>query len=795
MYCTKCGKENPDDFAFCVGCGSKLMTEEEYVRAAVESLSGAVSAANGLGEVGQAETVIESVPKTEEIPVASMAETAPENNPKNPQVKAVKTKPRKKRKFVIPAVIIAATGIAAGVVVYIKPWENAESLQGDVLNAEETDIFQETAPFEPEGEVNTDAGVLKYTYADGVLTIVSYEGTDKAISIDEAFSGLFSLDGEYTIVIGEKAFFDCESLTELDLGKTRSVMNSAFEYCSGLASVSLENVEEIAPRAFRSCSSLKKVSLPKVTRVENFVFAKCGSLAEISLPVAKEIDNQSFCECESLSAVELPMIESIGKKAFGGCVSLTRVTLGENAAELGDGCFADSGLTELVFTGSGSIDKINRAADSFENTEYSRKNGDTFKTDNGAFTYSYSSADKTVTLIKYTGSDENLDLTEAVNAGLNGAKIESIVIGENCFSNSNIVSIDLGWQTRLSEGAFSWCSKLHRVDKMPDEIPARAFEECTNLEEVTSRCRNIGDRAFYDCEKLKTLTIPFSTNALNFGDYCFAGSGLEKINFYGISQYDGITVGNNAFGSTPWEWQKNSNNPPLDKFALMAYSTDCIVNEYTLEVEIVDIWEDGMEVQFDPYDSNNHICLYFDPQQFLEFSNIDLRFNRQHLTVTCIYYGEKAGIRDPSTMWAADVPYLSIISVENADVLTQYDESNYLRLSDFSESEILSDGFAEKYRNSDFVFELDVIDAVPPMVAYGYGSIFGKIVGTDLYAEVSYTDSEVDSGILVDKNMGRIKVTGGINYVFNDGTFIPYNTNDTYNSIDYLEVGALHIKK
>ena len=123
-----------------------------------------------------------------------------------------------------------------------------------------------------------------------------------------------SLMGEYSIrkgvkVIGDRAFFFCESLTIINIpNSVTTIGNWAFELCSSLTSINIPNsVTTIGGGAFLGCSSLTSINIPNsVTTIESSAFMGCSSLSCINIPNS---------------------VTTIVDGAFGGCDSLTNITI------------------------------------------------------------------------------------------------------------------------------------------------------------------------------------------------------------------------------------------------------------------------------------------------------------------------------------------------------------------------------------------------------------------------------------------------------------------------------------
>lgn len=177
---------------------------------------------------------------------------------------------------------------------------------------------------------------------DHVLTI-SGSGNMKSYSYggapwnDMTLSGVYAVEdliekvviNEGVTSIGNNAFYDCDSLTEIKLPSTlKSIGEGAFEhsaleritipnsvtsinkytfsYCSNLVSVELSSgLKAIPSWAFEYCSSLESIVFPEgITGIGNDAFRGCYSLETITLPkTIKKIDNSAFQNCSSISKV------------------------------------------------------------------------------------------------------------------------------------------------------------------------------------------------------------------------------------------------------------------------------------------------------------------------------------------------------------------------------------------------------------------------------------------------------------------------------------------------------------
>lgn len=141
---------------------------------------------------------------------------------------------------------------------------------------------------------------------------------------------------EYGVAgIGARAFYDCDSLTEIAIP---------------------ESVTSIGSHAFYDCDGLRAIAVPEgVTEIGNYTFYSCGALADVSIPgSAAAIGNYAFYRCGSLTNVSIPDgVTAIGNCAFRGCAGLSELTIPDSVTAIGDDAFSDCGeLTLTVSPGS-----------------------------------------------------------------------------------------------------------------------------------------------------------------------------------------------------------------------------------------------------------------------------------------------------------------------------------------------------------------------------------------------------------------------------------------------------------
>ena len=104
--------------------------------------------------------------------------------------------------------------------------------------------------------------------------------------------------------IGDYAFYDCSSLTSINLP---------------------ESLTSIGYRVFYGCSSLTYIIIPNgVTSIGDYAFYGCSSLTYIIIPNGvTSIGDYAFYGCSGLTFIVIPnSVASIGYSVFDGCTSL-----------------------------------------------------------------------------------------------------------------------------------------------------------------------------------------------------------------------------------------------------------------------------------------------------------------------------------------------------------------------------------------------------------------------------------------------------------------------------------------
>lgn len=178
-----------------------------------------------------------------------------------------------------------------------------------------------------------EVGVLAFAGCSA-LTSLDFSVTALTTLDVGAFWGCSSLNelifGDDLETIGAYAFCQCVAVTSVKLpASVIYVGERAFSNCDSLAELDLGSTEFIGPLAFSKCISLKELTLPAtVKEVGDFAFF-CAGIEKINFSEGlKRIGACAFYRLEGLSSLSLPAsLEYIGENAFRDCVRLGSVIM------------------------------------------------------------------------------------------------------------------------------------------------------------------------------------------------------------------------------------------------------------------------------------------------------------------------------------------------------------------------------------------------------------------------------------------------------------------------------------
>lgn len=327
-----------------------------------------------------------------------------------------------------------------------------------------------------------------------------------------AYTGLYSFRVPASVsTIAQGAFLGCEDLTQITFAansKLQSISAYMFDGCTNLYSVTFENgsaLTSIQAHGFEGATKLQTVNFgdAKLTNIDNYAFRFCESLTTLSVP-----DGVTY----------------IGRFAFYGASSLTRLDLPESIDYIGRYAFYGASNLNIYFAAE---ILPNNLQENWDNGIAGYYVGVTGVVTDGDWQYAVLKSGG-ISIIKYTGSETELDLT-ALN--LSG---DILSIGGYAFYFSGITSITLpDTLTTISAYAFARSGLTSITIPASVEYIAQNAFFYTPLTSVTfaenSKLTKIEQYAFAYTRSLQSVTLPASLSEM--GSYAFYQSGITVLNF------------------------------------------------------------------------------------------------------------------------------------------------------------------------------------------------------------------------------------------------------------------------
>lgn len=324
--------------------------------------------------------------------------------------------------------------------------------------------------------------------------------------------------------IGKKAFAG-SSIKSVTIKNVKNIGEQAFSECASLKSVIIDGVETIGKGAFDQCPALTDVTLTNVNKVGENAFAE--DIALVNLTIGEGvvlIDTEAFAKCSSLKSVVLSdSVTYLGKFAFSHCVNLTTFTINEGLQKIDNLCFLNCPKIEEFYIPS-TLTSVNSTA--FEGCNSLKKfvvsdMNETF------ITYDDHLAKGTVLVaFCYGQMEENQilipDGITEISAYLfrNFTPLKYVflpeslkIIGNEAFSSTSLLEIDLSGIETIGEYAFSGCKLLKSIT-IPSSVTTvsdYAFHDCTflNFIYIASSVVNMGEGAFWKCAEGGYIYIEF----------------------------------------------------------------------------------------------------------------------------------------------------------------------------------------------------------------------------------------------------------------------------------------------
>lgn len=417
------------------------------------------------------------------------------------------------------------------------------------------------------------------------VSIISASGYGTEVVIPDVVK---NGENEYSVrQLGEELFIRNKEITKVTLPKGLEILGSrVFEYCENLSVV--ENsacVTTVYDQAFYNCSSLTHVDLPSCTTIGDASFQYCTNLSSIDgLSKCRNVEKSAFAYCSSLKSIALPSCGFIREHAFFCCPNI-RVSLGAFCPDLEDNVF-DATATLIVPLSAAAAYKY--SPDWYGSSRYTdwKKyfNQITFENDiieistkalsdkSGIESVIGATEVSKVTGLKVTGTINSydifilrtkmydlhyLDLTDADIVACDFPYYEDYhtsdnEVGANAFCKlNNLISLKLPKNAKvIGSEAVRECPNLCEVifpEKL-EELGPHSFGSCGKLVTIPlpPYLRKIGSEAFSWCSSLKNVSFPRNLQIIDYYAFCQCYS-LTEVRFPSSIQ----SVGTNAFKGCP----------------------------------------------------------------------------------------------------------------------------------------------------------------------------------------------------------------------------------------------------
>ena len=362
--------------------------------------------------------------------------------------------------------------------------------------------------------------------------------------------------------IGDEAFYNCDSLTSITLGKNITDIGSgAFYSCSNLTSITIpDSVTSIGSGAFSGCTALTSIVIPDgVTSIEGYTFSGCAALTSITIPNSvTSIEGYAFSGCTALTSITIPDgVEFIMQYAFGGCTALTRVTIGDSVRGIGGYAFKDcSSLTSVtvpdsvVNIGLGAFDGCNNlCVNSYDNAEY-------LGNETNSYVILFKANNKEI-------SDVTINVqtkTIACGAFMDCTALTSITVPSNVkLVGSYVFSGCTGLKNIKIEEGVEWIESVFRLN-----INGYGQTSCTALESVTipKSIKGIHNQTFDGCNPKMKIFYEGNEKDWNKQEHYFTPNNMY---YYSETEpelnSDGTAYNGNYWryvGGVPTVWKKES---------------------------------------------------------------------------------------------------------------------------------------------------------------------------------------------------------------------------------------------
>ena len=355
-----------------------------------------------------------------------------------------------------------------------------------------------------------------------------------------SISGAYAIK-ENTQLIGDKAFYDCSSLTSINIGNgVTSIGDWTFAYCSSLTSVTIPNsVTSIGDYAFSWCSSLTSITCEAITppTIGEDAFYGVSSSTPVYVPCGRVDAYKAAEDWKDFTNIQEPLAEysieiSTSNNQMGsakvhyntfceGCQISAIANYGYHFVQWSDG--NTNNPRSLVLTQDTTL-TAEFAINTYTLTTKSNGNGNV--TGNGTYKHGENVIISAIADIGYQfirwsdGNTENprsFVLTQDTTFSAEFAQSFSGQCGDNLYwayneSDQSIAITGTGDMYNYTSGTQPWILFLEKIKKVTTDNTAAslgtsAFEGAIRLAEVHigAKIDMIEANVFAGCDRLRNI--------------------------------------------------------------------------------------------------------------------------------------------------------------------------------------------------------------------------------------------------------------------------------------------------
>lgn len=270
--------------------------------------------------------------------------------------------------------------------------------------------------------------------------------------------------------IGDLAFAYCIKLTSVKMGENLSqISDGTFYGCEKLTSVDFTNVTEIGASAFYG-AALKNADLSTVSTIEDLAFAYNKALTTVTFSENVTVGDGAFLFCDTLATINnLGYVTEIGANAFRG-TQVASVDL-TSAKKVGDFAFMNAPVTQVTFG-----EQIEEMGDNpFAGCPLPLFTAEVEEEFNGT---------------TYKTTTDTFAIGEKVQV-IDGALYRVVPNGYEFVT----------YPMMSEEGSFTVAEGTVRIGALA------FYDTALYSVELPVSLKSIGDKAFFDCEKLSVVTF------------------------------------------------------------------------------------------------------------------------------------------------------------------------------------------------------------------------------------------------------------------------------------------------